>query len=216
MMGRRISAEGLQLLKQWEGLRLQAYQDGGGTWTIGYGSTSGVQEGQVITAAEAQKRLQVDVGAAERAVDTLVTVPLTDNQFAALVSFVYNVGREAFAKSTLLKRLNKEDYASVPMELAKWTKVRRDGKLRPDVGLANRRAAEAGLWAKGAFVTSRETEVAQPASEMSQRAWLASVAALVTAIVPLTQGLVGLTWPAAATLVGGALILAGFLALRRH
>ncbi|WP_247643165.1 lysozyme [Brucella sp. B13-0095] len=81
-------------------------------------------------------------------VERLVKVPLTDNQFAALVSFDFNTG--ALDKSTLLKKLNKGDYAAVPVELMKW--VNAGGKKIN--GLVNRRAAEAGLWAKGDFVSS--------------------------------------------------------------
>lgn len=202
MLGRRINEEGLQLLRQWEGLRLEAYQDVAGVWTIGYGSTAGVREGQVITTMEALRRLKIDLYGAEHSVETLVEVPLTDNQFSALVSFVYNVGREAFKRSTLLKKLNKGDYASVPLELAKWTKAKVNGKLQYVDGLANRRAAEAGLWAKGAFVASRDTEPAAPASEMGQQAWIASVGAAIGAAVPLVQALGGVTWPAAAVIVG--------------
>jgi len=83
-----------------------------------------------------------------------VKVPLTDNQFAALVSFIYNVGVSAFKRSTLLKKLNRGDYDSVPVELMKWT---RSGDKYPK-GLKNRRAAEAGLWVRGEFVAGREVK----------------------------------------------------------
>jgi len=95
-----------------------------------------------------------DLGQYERAVETGVKVPLTDNQFAALVSLCYNVGVGAFAKSSLLKKLNRGDYEAVPVDLAKWT---RSGSKRLK-GLANRRAAEAGLWTTGEFVASREVK----------------------------------------------------------
>lgn len=156
---RHVNEAGIAILKQWEGLRLTAYQDVGGVWTIGYGHTGpDVTEGLTITEAEAETLLRTDILEAEQAVSDLVKVDLTDNQFAALVSFVFNVGRGAFAKSTLLKRLNAGDYDAVPGELAKWNRA--GGK--PVKGLANRRAAEAGLWAKGAYVASAGPSTAQP------------------------------------------------------
>lgn len=159
-MARRISDEGLAHLRKWEGLRLEAYRDTGGVWTIGYGHTGpDVVPGRTITEVEAETLLCTDILEAERAVTNLVRVPLTDNQFAALVSFVFNVGPGAFAKSTLLRKLNAGDYDAVPSELARWNK----DNGRTVKGLANRRAAEIGLWAKGAFVASAGPTTAQPA-----------------------------------------------------
>lgn len=151
---RKISDVGLAKLKQWEGLRLAAYRDSAGILTIGYGHTSDaamkVVAGQTITEGRADELLRIDLDDAEEAVSAKVKVTLTDNQFAALVSFAFNVGITAFAKSTLLRKLNKGDYAAVPSELARWNKS--GGKVVQ--GLTNRRAAEAGLWASGAFVSS--------------------------------------------------------------
>ncbi|EJF77418.1 hypothetical protein MCO_01104 [Bartonella sp. DB5-6] len=157
---RRISSEGLTLIKQWEGLRLNAYQDIACVWTIGYGHTSKagkplVKKGMCITRQQAEEILCEDLKQFETAVEKAVTVSLTDEQFAALVSFCYNVGIKAFCHSTLLKKLNKGDYEAVPTELQKWNKV--GGK--PLQGLANRRAAEAGLWAKGSYVSSNYQRV---------------------------------------------------------
>ncbi|VEJ46068.1 lysozyme [Bartonella vinsonii] len=157
---RRISKEGLALIKQWEGLRLNAYQDTACVWTIGYGHTSNagkpiVKKGMYITQEQAEEILCEDLKQFEKAVEEAVTVRLTDEQFAALVSFCYNVGSKAFCKSTLLKKLNQGDYESVPAELQRWNKI--GGK--PLKGLANRRAAEAGLWAKGSYVSSNYQHV---------------------------------------------------------
>ncbi|MBD3844275.1 lysozyme [Bosea sp. SSUT16] len=160
-MTRRISPEGLALIKQWEGCKLTAYKDVAGVWTIGYGSTGPhVTAGLKISQEEADQLLLADLDRFERAVERLVKVPLTDGQFAALVSFAFNVGEGAkgFAGSTLLKKLNAGDYAAVPKELMKW--VNAGGKKVS--GLVNRRAAEAGLWAKGSFVSSNTVE-AKPA-----------------------------------------------------
>ncbi|EJF87316.1 MULTISPECIES: lysozyme [Bartonella] len=154
-MARRISEDCLDCLKKWEGLRLQAYQDVSGVWTIGYGHTGKagkpiVIEGMVITEKKAENMLLADLRQYEQAVEKAVDVILSDEQFGALVSFCYNVGISAFQNSTLLKRLNKGDYEAIPAELQKWTKA--GGKRLQ--GLVHRRAAEAGLWAKGAFVSS--------------------------------------------------------------
>jgi lysozyme len=85
---------------------------------------------------------------AAKAVEKHVIVPLTDNQYAALVSFVFNMGETNFRNSTLLRRLNAKDYAAVPAELAKWNKVTVDGQKVPSMGLTKRRKAEAELWLK--------------------------------------------------------------------
>ena len=162
-MARRINAAGLSHLMQWEGCELTAYKDVAGVWTIGYGHTSAagiphVKAGMRISQKEAGDILKADLGKFEERVERLVKVRLTDNQFAVLVSFDFNTG--ALHKSTLLKRLNAGDHDAVPAELMKW--VNAGGKRVK--GLVNRRSAEAGLWAKGEFVSSN-TLVAVPKPE---------------------------------------------------
>lgn len=152
-MTRRINSEGIQLIKQWEGCRLQAYKCPAGVWTIGYGHTRTVRPDMVITQQQADDLLREDLRVFEKAVDDAVTIDLTDNQFAALVSWTYNIGEGAMRRSTLVRLLNQGHYEAVPGELAKWNKV----KGKPVRGLSNRRAAEAGLWARGNFVASRST-----------------------------------------------------------
>jgi lysozyme len=149
-MARRINAESLALIKRWEGLKLEAYQCPAGVWTIGYGSTRGVRPGQRITEAQAERLLRDDLARFEAAIERLVQVKLSDNQFGALVSWAFNVGEGAAARSALVRKLNAGDHDAVPAELARWNKV---GK-RVVAGLTNRRAAEAGLWARGAHVAS--------------------------------------------------------------
>ncbi|PVE25440.1 lysozyme [Microvirga sp. KLBC 81] len=158
-MARKINQEGLEKLKGFEGLRLKAYLDGGGVPTIGYGHIRGVRMGMTCTKEQAETWLLEDLAQAELAVERGVKVPLTDNQFAALVSFTFNVGTgdpdkpkapKGFLTSTLLKKLNKGGYDAVPEELMKW--VNDNGRRVP--GLVTRRAAEAGLWAKESFVAS--------------------------------------------------------------
>ncbi|MGF7157606.1 GH24 family phage-related lysozyme (muramidase) [Bartonella heixiaziensis] len=143
---RKISSEGLALIKQWEGLRLNAYKDAIGVWTIDYGHTNSagkpfIYEGMTITEEQDENVLYQDLRQFENAVEQAVQVSLTDEQFAALVSFCYNVGTGAFCNSTLLKKLNQGEYEAVPAELQKWTKA--GGKRLQ--GLAHRRAAETGL-----------------------------------------------------------------------
>ena len=100
-----------QAIKNHEGLRLTAYKDGGGVWTIGYGHTgSDVREGLTIPLSEAERLLTRDLRVAEGHVNDAVKVKLTQNQFDALVSFTYNLGGGAFRSSTLLKLLNAGDY----------------------------------------------------------------------------------------------------------
>lgn len=161
-MARHINQDGLNLIKQWEGKYLKAYHgaaDRPGLLTIGYGHTDAagppkVTEGMTITDKQAEDILRSDLYGCESDVAQLVKVPLNDNQFAALVSFVFNVGVANFKSSTLLRKLNSGAYDAVPAELQKWNKA--NGKRVQ--GLANRRAAEAGLWVRGAPVSSQYVE----------------------------------------------------------
>ena len=131
-----------------EGERLVAYKDTKGIWTIGVGHTGpDVHEGLRITQEASRRFLAADALEACRAVDRLVRVPLTANQRDALASFVFNLGASRLLSSTLLRLLNRGDYASVPRELARWNKeTLKDGTVRTNDGLTNRRAAEIDLW----------------------------------------------------------------------
>ena len=156
-MTRQISPHGLDKLKQWEGLRTKAYQDSKGEWTIGYGHTAMAgtpkpYKGMVITERDAEEILLRDLTQYENAVEQSVKVKLNDNQFAALVSFTYNVGIGALKKSTLLKKLNTGNFDAVPSEFMKWVYT---GKEK-NKGLANRRRAESYLWIEGGFVSSKD------------------------------------------------------------
>lgn len=143
----RTSTAGVRKIKKWEKLVLVAYQDVGGVWTIGYGHTgSDVHEGQVCTESEAEEWLRGDLQEAEDCINAKVKVRLEQHQFDALVSFVFNVGCSAFAKSTLLRVLNQKQYDKVPAQLERWNKDRVNGKLVVVAGLVNRRAAEIALW----------------------------------------------------------------------
>lgn len=163
-MARPVTDETLALIRRWEGKRNQAYRDAAGIWSIGYGHTLGVVPGQAVTDAEADALLQQDLAMAGAAVERLVAVPLSDGQYGALVSFVFNLGAAAFGNSTLLKKLNTGDYAAVPAELQRWVKATdpATGRKQTLPGLVNRRAAEAGLWARGAAVAGNMVEPAAP------------------------------------------------------
>lgn len=137
-----IDEQGLQLIKEFEGLRLDAYRCPAGVWTIGYGHTAGVRPGDTLTAQMADVLLRQDVTAAEGCVNRHATVSLTQNQFNALVSFVFNLGCENFRRSTLLKKLNAGDVQGAAEELLRWVRA---GNVTLS-GLVRRRMAEKALF----------------------------------------------------------------------
>lgn len=137
-----IASSGLELIKTFEGLELNAYKDSVDVPTIGYGHTKGVKMGQVITTDQAEQFLMKDVEKGEDAVNKLIKVPLNQNQFDALVSFTFNLGRGNFRKSTLRKVLNAGRYVEVPSQLTRW--IYAGGE--PLKGLLRRRQAEANLF----------------------------------------------------------------------
>lgn len=117
----KLSVPGAAELTAREGLRLKAYKDTKGIWTIGVGHTGPeVVEGSVITKDEAISIFQKDVKWAEDAVNNKVEVPLNQNQFDALVSFIFNIGETAWYKSTMLRLLNKGDYEGVIKQFDRW------------------------------------------------------------------------------------------------
>lgn len=139
----KISNTGLELIKSFEGCILTAYDDSTGVLTIGYGHTSNVTKGMVITQAQADALLIEDLSLAESCVNNYVTVTLTQNQFDALVSFAFNCGNGALKSSTLLKKLNSGDYTGASCEFLKWCK---DGRGNTMEGLLRRRQAEKELF----------------------------------------------------------------------
>jgi GH24 family phage-related lysozyme (muramidase) len=138
----KINANGLRILKSFEGLRLESYLDAVGIWTIGYGTTENIGPGMRISQAQAESFLMRDVAKFEAAIASVVKVPLNTDQFSALVSFTYNVGATAFAESTLLQLLNKRDYLAAADQLLRWNK---GGDLELP-GLTRRRQAERSLF----------------------------------------------------------------------
>ena len=137
------SKTGLDLIKHFEGCELYAYKCPAGVWTIGYGHTKGVEPGMQITEQDAEDMLKEELIEYESYINDLVTVGLNQNQFAAMVSWVYNLGAGNLKASTLLKVLNAGDYAGVPEQMLRWNKA--GGKVLE--GLTRRRQAEADLFA---------------------------------------------------------------------
>lgn len=143
----RISDKGISLIKQFEGLRLTAYQDSVGVWTIGYGWTQPVdgkpiRPGMTIKEETAERLLRTGLVSYESDVSKLLKVKLAQGQFDALVSFAYNLGARALSTSTLLQKLNAGDYAGAAAEFPRWNKA--GGKVLP--GLTRRREAERALF----------------------------------------------------------------------
>jgi lysozyme len=128
----------VELVKKFEGFRDTAYLCPAGVWTIGYGTTENVSQGDEVTKQDAEVWLMDDLIEASAAIDKLVEVPLTQEQYDALTSFVYNVGRDAFRKSTMLHLLNAGDYEGAAEQFPRWNK----GGGRVLAGLSRRREAE--------------------------------------------------------------------------
>ena len=136
------SAEGIALIKKFEGCELKAYQCSAGVWTIGYGHTKDVEEGDTISKDQAEEMLVEELHEYENYVNEYVNVALSQTQFDALVSWVYNLGPANLKASTMLKVLNDGKYEDVPYQMKRWNKA--GGKVLD--GLVRRREAEALLY----------------------------------------------------------------------
>ena len=144
-----VSPSGVDLICNFEGLRLRAYDDGVGVWTIGFGTTKypngiRVKKGDTCTLDQAKAYMQNDLKSFEQTVNNTVKVPLNQNQFDALVSLAYNIGSTAFKNSTLVRQLNEGNYKAAANQFNVW--VNAGGKRMQ--GLVNRRAAERTLFLK--------------------------------------------------------------------
>jgi lysozyme len=157
MANMQVGQSGKKLFQEWEGLELNEYLDSGGAPTIGVGhlmtrsermsgkiiiNGKGVVYRKGLTVQQCWDLLDQDLDSAEACVNSMVKVPLNQNQFDALVSFVFNVGNNAFRDSTLLKVLNAGHFDQVPTQLRRW--IRDNGKIVK--GLINRREKEISLW----------------------------------------------------------------------
>ena len=162
----RLSEEGYKLLRYYEqgpkgGPALLPYRCPAGKWTNGFGHTGAdVVPGKAITIEKAEANLHLDVQQFERDVNELVKVPLTQGQFDALVLFAFNVGSdiddddiaEGLGDSTLLKLVNRNDFAKAALEFAKWVNATVNGKRIKLAGLIKRREAERIIFTTGKFV----------------------------------------------------------------
>lgn len=150
----KISKNGIALIKSFEGLVLHAYKDIAGVWTIGYGSTRYANGGKIKPSdklnneAQANSLLMCTLSQYEAAVNSYVLVPLTQDQYDALVSFTYNLGTNALLHSTLLKKLNEKDYAEAANWFEPWNKITdpQTGKKIVSDTLTKRRAKESALF----------------------------------------------------------------------
>jgi lysozyme len=138
----QISKEGLALIKKFEGFESRAYLCPAGVWTIGYGHTKDVKEGDEWSQAHAEHMLEIELEEFCEYVNKMVKVPLEQYQFDALVAWVYNLGAGNFKESTLLRVLNQGDYDDVPHQIKRWNKA--GGRVLQ--GLVRRREAEALLF----------------------------------------------------------------------
>lgn len=139
---RQIGQKGLDLIKRFEGLYLRSYKCPADVWTIGYGHTGGVTNNQIITSEQAESILKSDLKRFELGVMNAVKVDLNQNRFDALVSLAFNIGLSAFTGSTLVRLLNKGDYAGAADQFERWNQG--GGKVLQ--GLSTRRAAERALF----------------------------------------------------------------------
>tara|TARA_Y100000310_G_scaffold130837_1_gene129949 strand:- start:178 stop:612 length:435 start_codon:yes stop_codon:yes gene_type:complete len=142
----KVSQDCIDLVKFFEGFEAKAYLCPASVWTIGYGRTRNVKEGDVVNEKQAERDLLEELEEFGHQVSSTVKVSLEQSQFDALTSWTYNLGVGNLQSSTLLKKLNSGDKNSVPSEMLRWNKAA--GKVL--AGLTRRREAEAKLWAKAA------------------------------------------------------------------
>ncbi len=138
----KTSEQGKSLIKKFEGCELKAYQCSANVWTIGYGHTQGIKEGDSCTQEDADRMLAEDLEEFEGYVQEAVKVPLEQHEFDALVAWTYNLGPSNLRSSTMLKRLNDSQFDQVPSEMQRWNKA--GGKVLD--GLIRRREAESLLF----------------------------------------------------------------------
>ena len=138
----KISEDGLELIKKFEGCETTAYQDSVGVWTIGFGHTKGVEEGQTCSIEDAESMLADEMDEYEGYINNMVKVDLQQHEFDALVAWVYNLGPTNLGESTMLKVLNGGQFDRVPDEMNRWTRA--GGEILE--GLVRRRQAESSMF----------------------------------------------------------------------
>lgn len=150
----KISQQGIDMIKHFEGLVLTAYQCQAGVWTIGYGHTAGVKKGQSTTAEQAEKFLKKDLANFEEGVNHLLSerkIKLLQHQYDMLVSFAFNLGVGALKSSTLLKKLKAGDISGAAAEFPRWIYATnpKNGLKEPNEDLRYRREAEKDIFLWG-------------------------------------------------------------------
>ena len=141
-----ISQEGTSLIKKFEGCELEAYKCSAGVWTIAYGRTKNVKKGDTCTQEQADQWLHEELPVFGAYVSDAVHVPLSQNEFDALVAWTYNLGPTNLNNSTMLKVLNDNKKEEVPHQMRKWNKARVNGEKVVLPGLERRRQAESLLF----------------------------------------------------------------------
>lgn len=145
-----ISTDGLSLIKSFEGLCLTAYRCQAGVLTIGYGHTANVKIGDSISQQTADSYLMCDLHRTQMFINKFVRAELNQNQYDALCSLVFNIGVGNFERSTLLKKLNNNDFVGAANEFSCWNKIRKNGELVVSNGLIKRRYEEQQLFSSQA------------------------------------------------------------------
>lgn len=143
-----LSAAGLVAIGAWEGYRSLPYQDQAGVWTDGYGNTEDVVPGVAVTEPQARAKMQEHVSRKASAIDKMLTRPATQGQSDAYQSLAYNIGVEAFRRSSVLRHHNAGNFRAACDAILLYNKIRINGVLTYSRGLANRRAAEHAMCLK--------------------------------------------------------------------
>lgn len=205
------SPAGRKFITKEEGNKLKAYQDSVGVWTIGVGHTSNagpprVVSGLKITAAESDEILSRDLAEFEKAVERNVKVPLTQNQYDALVSLCFNIGAKGFANSSVVKALKVNDYQTAADAFLKWTRAGNQAEL-----LKPRRQRERALFLKDGPKVDPVTKAVKVSKEAAKNTPIATSTVIGTAVAG-SSGILGSigSWEAVAAL--GVLVIAGCIA----
>jgi lysozyme len=141
----QVNAEGLNIIKTYEGLELEAYTGTGGYY-IGYGRAVEAGDPKTITAEQADAFLIEDLVEFENAIKAAVTVPMSENEYSAMASLAFNIGTSAFWSSTILTQLNNDNRQGAADAFLLWNKMSQDGQLVQSMSLTERRETERELF----------------------------------------------------------------------
>ncbi len=146
LLGMHTTQTGIGIIKEFEGLRLEAYRGPAGEWLIGYGHAQGVKPGMKITEAEAEELLRQDLVDFENGIKQKVRVPINDHELGAMTSLAYNVGGSAFSSSSVIRELNAGNRGAAADAFMLWNKIRVNGELVESAQLTRRREEERALF----------------------------------------------------------------------